>query len=98
MALSKIPDHFLNSIKIDAILLTKLRDNKWDKVHEELMYERPILNLQTQYDYEHCFDFNIEFCFAERLPKLVSSPLVEDNNLSYDDFDLQDMLFNILTL
>ena len=50
MALAKIPTHFLKSIEIDAILLTKLRENKWDKIHEELLSERPVLNLQTSYD------------------------------------------------
>ena len=32
-----------------------------DKVHEELLYERPVLILQTSYEFKHCFDFNLEF-------------------------------------
>ena len=56
MALAKIPSHFLESVQVDAILLTKLIDNKWSNVHEELLQDTPVLNLQTQYEYPHCFE------------------------------------------
>ena len=98
MALAKIPTHFLKSIEIDAILLTKLRENKWDKIHEELLSERPVLNLQTSYEYEHCFDFNLEFYYADRLPKLELIPNRENNIINFDDYDLQEILYNLLTL
>ena len=66
----KIPTHILNTIELDAILLTKLRKNKWDKVHEELLRERPTLNLYTPYDYKHCFEFELEFYYEDRLPTI----------------------------
>lgn len=98
MALAKIPTHFLKSIEIDAILLTKLRENKWDKIHEELLSERPVLNLQTSYEYEHCFDFNLEFYYADRLPKLELIPNIENNIINFNDYDFHEILYNILTL
>ena len=98
MALAKIPTHFLKSIEIDAILLTKLRENKWDKIHEELLSERPVLNLQTSYEYEHCFDFNLEFYYADRLPKLELIPSRENNIINFIDYDFHEILYNILTL
>lgn len=103
MALAKIPTHFLKSIEIDAILLTKLRENKWDKIHDELLSERPILNLQTSYEYKHYFDFNLEFCYAERLPKLELIPNRENdinnfNDYNFNDYNFYDMIYNILTL
>ena len=98
MALAKIPTHFLKSIEIDAILLTKLRENKWDKIHVELLSERPVLNLQTSYEYEHCFDFNLEFYYADRLPKLELIPNIENDINNFIDYDFHEILYNILTL
>ena len=98
MALEKIPNHFLKSIEIDAILLTKLRENKWDKIHEELLSERPVLNLQTSYEYEHYFDFNLEFYYADRLPKLELIPNRENDIINFNDYDFHEILYNILTL
>tara|TARA_B100001093_G_C26644200_1_gene934575 strand:- start:663 stop:959 length:297 start_codon:yes stop_codon:yes gene_type:complete len=98
MTLAKIPKHFLESIEIDAILLTKLRENKWDKIHEELLRERPVLNLQTSYEYEHCFDFNLEFYYADRLPKLELIPNRENDIINFNDYDFYEILYNILML
>ncbi len=98
MALAKIPKHFLKSIEIDAILLTKLRENKWDKIHKELLSERPVLNLQTSYEYEHCFDFNLEFYYADRLPKLELIPNRENDINNFNDYDFHEILYNILML
>ena len=98
MTLAKIPKHFLESIEIDAILLTKLRENKWDKIHEELLRERPVLNLQTSYEYEHCFDFNLEFYYADRLPKLELIPNRENDINNFNDYDFHEILYNILML
>ena len=98
MTLAKIPKHFLESIEIDAILLTKLRENKWDKIHKELLSERPVLNLQTSYEYEHCFDFNLEFYYADRLPKLELIPNRENDIINFNDYDFYEILYNILML
>ena len=40
-----IPEYFLEKIKLDAILLLKLRENKWDNIHSQLLSKPPILNL-----------------------------------------------------
>jgi hypothetical protein len=98
MAIAKIPNHFLKSIQLDAILLTKLRENKWDNVHKELLGDRPTLNLQTQYDYEHCFDFDLEFYFADRLPRLELAPLRENSIIDFNHNELQEIIYNILNL
>ena len=98
MALKKIPNHILETIEIDSILLRKLRDNKWDKIHDELLSERPILNLQTSYEFKHYFDFNFEFCYAERLPKLELIPNIENDINNFNDYNFYDMIYNILTL
>jgi hypothetical protein len=98
MALAKIPNHFLNSIEIDAILLTKLRENKWDKVHEELLQDTPILHLQTQYEYPHCFDMEVDYQFAVRLPKLLSYREMQNSSIDFETQDIADILYNILTL
>ena len=92
----RIPTHILNTIELDAILLTKLRKNKWDKVHEELLRERPTLNLYTPYDYKHCFEFELEFYYADRLPKLYPvPPYTIDSNIFYN---IDDISINIIDL
>ena len=94
----RIPTHILNTIELDAILLTKLRKNKWDNVHEELLRERPTLNLYTPYDYKHCFEFELEFYYADRLPKLEPIPKRENDIINFNDYDFYEIIYNILTL
>ena len=98
MALAKIPSHFLESIQVDAILLTKLIDNKWSNVHEELLQDTPVLNLQTQYEYPHCFDMEVDYSFAVRLPKLLSNSDIQNNFVDFETQDIAEILYNILML
>ncbi len=96
MALSKIPTHFIESIQIDAILLTKLIHNKWCNVHKELLQDNPVLNLQTQYEFSHCFDMEVDYSFAIRLPKLLSNSDIQNNIINFETQDIAEILYNIL--
>ena len=97
MDISKLPVHLLDTIHLDAILLSKLERNNWEKVHQELLKERPILSLQTQYDFPHCFDIELEYYFADRLPKLEKISTYQEDNM-INDYEYLEAIYNLLTI